>query len=292
MSVIFIDTDSELPFEKAQELNLDDKFIIKMPYTICDKETFYDLGESYDAKEFFSLVRAGNMPITSGLNVEIYKEYFEPFFAQGEDILYVSFSEELSGTFKYHDIAIEELREKYPDAKYRRFDTRGISLVAGLPCYYAVKMHNEGKSNDEIVEFLSEFAPRVCASFSPNDLFYLKKGGRLSAVQATLGSLLQVKPIVRINSEGKLYTAGKVNGRKKAINAIVDDVVARVRDVDKFPIVVLNGDCRADADILISKIKEKIPNANVWDYYIGPVIGTHCGPDTIACVYVADSRDY
>ena len=175
MSVIFIDTDSELPFEKAQELNLDDKFIIKMPYTICDKETFYDLGESYDAKEFFSLVRAGNMPITSGLNVEIYKEYFEPFFAQGEDILYVSFSEELSGTFKYHDIAIEELREKYPDAKYRRFDTRGISLVAGLPCYYAVKMHNEGKSNDEIVEFLSEFAPRAFVRRSPLTTYFILK---------------------------------------------------------------------------------------------------------------------
>lgn len=292
MSVIFIDTDSELPFEKAQELNLDEKFIIKMPYTICDKETFYDLGSTYDAKEFFSLVRAGNMPITSGLNVEIYKEYFEPYFAAGEDILYVSFSEELSGTFKYHDLAIKELSEKYPDAIYRRFDTKGISLAAGLPCYYAVKMHNEGKTNDEIVEFLSGFAPRVCASFSPNDLFYLKKGGRLSAAQATLGQLLHVKPIVRVSSEGKLYTAAKINGRNKAINTLVEEVVARVRDLDKYPIVVLNGDCRADADKMISKLREKLPEAEIWDYYIGPVIGTHCGPDTIACIYVADSREY
>lgn len=292
MSVIFIDTDSELPFEKAKELNLDEKFIIKMPYTICEKETFYDLGSTYDAKEFFSLVRNGNMPITSGLNAEIYKEYFEPFFEKGEDILYVSFSDELSGTFKYHDIAIKELSEKYPKAKYRRFNTKGISLATGLPCYYAVKMHNEGKSNDEIIEFLTEFCPRVCASFSPNDLFYLKKGGRLSAAKAALGSVLQIKPVVRIDAQGKLYNAGTIKGRKNVISTIANEVAERVRDIDKYPIIVLNGDCREDADKMIEKIKEKVPDVEIWDYYIGPVIGTHCGPDTIACVYVADSREY
>ena len=151
MSILFIDADSELPFEKVRELNFDEKFIIKMPYTICDKEVFSDLGPGFNAKEFFDLERKGNLPITSGLNTEIYKEYFEKYFAEGEDILYVSFSTEMSGTFKYHDIAIEELSKKYPAAKYRRFDTKGISNATGIQCYYAIKMHNEGKSNDEII---------------------------------------------------------------------------------------------------------------------------------------------
>lgn len=290
MSVLFIDTDSELPYEKAAELNLDTKFIIKMPYTICNEEHFYDLGSDYNAKEFFGKVREGNMPITSGLNSEIYKEYFEPFFAANEDILYVSFSSQMSGTFKYMETAINELAKKYPNAKFRRYDTLGISMATGLPCYYAVKMHNEGKSNDEIIAFLEGFCKRVNAVFSPNDLFYLKKGGRLSAAAATFGTMLQIKPIIKINDEGKLYTAGKVNGRMKAINTILDDVVNNVADVDKYPIVVLNADCEKDADKLIAKIKERLPEATIWNYPVGPVIGTHCGPDTIACIYVGEHR--
>lgn len=292
MSVIFIDADCELPHDKAQELKLDDKFIIKMPYTICDETTYYDLGPSYDAKKFFATVRQGNLPITSSLNPQIYREYFEPYFRAGEDILYVSFSHCLSGTFEYHDVAIEELRKEYPKAKYRRFDTLGISLIAGLPCYLAVKMHNEGKTNDEIVEFLTGFCPRVCASFSPNDLYYLKKGGRLSAAQAWLGTLLSVKPLVRIDKDGKLFTAGKINGRNKVIRLLANEAINRARDIDKYPIIVLNGDCEDASGKLIGLIREKLPEAEIWDYFIGPVIGTHCGPDTIAVVYVSDSRDY
>lgn len=291
MSVLFIDADSELPYEKVKELGLEEQFIIKMPYTICDKEIFSDLGPSYDAKDFFTLVRNGNMPITSGLNAEIYKDYFEKFFAAGEDILYVSFSGEMSGTFKYHDLAIGELKAKYPKAKYRRFDTKGISMATGLPCYYAVKMHKEGKSNDEICEFLTSFCPKVCATFTPNDLFYLKKGGRLSATSAAIGTLLQVKPIIRLNDQGKLYSFAKVNGRNRALASMAEEVTTRVRDIDTYPIVVVNGDCRADADKFIARIKDKLPNAIIWDYDIGPVIGTHCGPDTIGCIYVADSRE-
>ena len=290
MSVLFIDADSELPYEKVKELNFDPKFIIKMPYTICDNEVFSDLGPNYSAKDFFGLVRAGNMPITSGLNAEIYKEYFEPYFKQNEDILYVSFSSQMSGTFKYHDTAIAELQTKYPKAKYRRFDTKGISMATGLCCYYAIKMYKEGKSNDEIYDFLSSFALRVCATFTAKDLFYLKKGGRLSAAEAAIGTLLQIKPIIRLNDEGKLYNAAKVNGRAKAINTLVDEVTSRIVDIEKYPLVILNADCKEDADKLIGKIKEKIPNVNIWDYDVGPVIGTHCGPDTLACVYVSDSR--
>lgn len=290
MSVLFIDADSELPYEKVRELNFDPKFIIKMPYTICDEEIFSDLGPSYNAKEFFGKVREGNMPITSGLNAELYKEYFEPYFKAGEDILYISFSSEMSGTFKYHDLAIQELKEKYPKAKYRRFDTKGISMATGLCCYYAISLFNAGKSNDEIYSFLTGFAPKVCATFTPKDLFYLKKGGRLSAAEAAIGTLLQIKPIVRLNDEGKLYNAGKVNGRAKAINTLADEVTSRVVDIEKYPIVIVNADCREDADKIIAKISAKIPNATIWDYDVGPVIGTHCGPDTLGCVYVSDSR--
>lgn len=288
MSVIFIDDDGELNYKTAEKIGLNN--LIRMPYTICGEERYYNLGKDYDAKKFFDLVRAGNMPITSGLNVEIYKEYLEKYFAEGEDILYVSFSSELSSTFNYLDIAVKELSEKYPTAKFRRFDTKAISLSAGLCCYYAGLLHNEGKSNDEIIDFLQTFAFRVNTVISPNNLFHLKRGGRISSVAATAGTLLQLKPIVRINDEGKLITAAKVQGRNKAINYIADDVINRVEDVDKYPIVILNADCLDDAKKLQTKILNAFPQADIWMYDVGPVIGTHCGPDTIACVYVGAKR--
>ena len=287
-AVFFTDSDCELPLRVVKELKIDN--LIKMPYTICGEEHFYDFGEDFDPKQFYDLIRQGNMPITSGLNVELYKEYFEPFFKEGCDILYVSFSSQMSSTFSSMEIAVKELKEKYPDAKFRRYDTKGISMAAGLVVYAAAKKFNEGVSNDEICAFLDGFAPRVNACFSPQDLFHLKRGGRLSAVSAALGTILQLKPIIRLNDEGKLYSAAKVNGRNKALKFISDEVIANVTDTDKYPIIILNADCPDDAEKIRKKLTEALPDATIWSESVGPVIGTHCGPDTIACCYVGSNR--
>lgn len=286
MSVLFIDTDCELPYERAEEAGITN--VIRMPYTICGKEYFYDLGKTYNAKEFFTLVRQGNMPITSGLNSEIYKGYFEPFFKQNEDILYLSFSSNLSGTFKYMDIAVKELSEQYPKAKFRRFDTKSISMGAGLPIYVAGRMHQAGKSNDEIVEFLTGFIKRVHCAFSPSDLFHLKRGGRISAATATFATMLQVKPIIRVDEDGKLFSASKVQGKNKMLNYFAEEIIQNARDIDKYPIVILDADCKADNDKIAQKIKDALPGAEIWQYDIGPVIGTHCGADTVGIVYVGE----
>ncbi len=289
MAVFFTDSDCELPLRVVKELGI--KNLITMPYTICGEEHFYDFGEDYDPKKFYDLIRQGNIPITSGLNAEMYKEYFEPFFKAGEDILYVSFSSKMSSTFASMDVAVKELSEKYPAAKFRRFDSKGISMAAGLVVYAAAKMFNEGASNDEICAFLEDFAPRTNACFSPYDLTQLRRGGRLSAVSAILGNILQLKPIIRIDNEGKLYSHAKVNGRLKAINYICDEVIANVTDIDKYPIIVLNADCQKDADRVVQKIRAALPDAEIWSESVGPVIGTHCGPDTIAVCYVGSKRD-
>lgn len=288
MAVFFTDSDCELPLRVVKDLKIDN--LITMPYTICGEEHFYDFGEDYEPKVFYDLIRQGNMPITSGLNTEIYKEYFEPFFAKGEDILYVSFSSQMSSTFSSMDIAVKELSEKYPDAKFRRYDTKAISMAAGLIVYAAARKFNQGMSNEDICKFLDTFAPRVNACFSPYDLTQLRRGGRLSAVSAILGNILQLKPIIRINDEGKLYSHAKVNGRNKAINYICDEVINNVTDLDEYPIIVLNADCPADAEKVVRKLKEALPNAQIWSEPVGPVIGTHCGPDTIACCYVGTKR--
>ncbi len=288
MSVFFTDTDCELPVSVAKELNLNN--VILMPYTICGEERFYDFSGSYNAKEFFTKIRNGNMPITSGLNEQTYIDYFEPYFKRNEDILYVSFSSKMSSTFTYMDKAVASLSEKYPLAKFTRFDTKAISMAAGLIVYVGAKMFNEGKSNEEIVDFLNGFAPRINAVFSVGDLFHLKRGGRLNTVSAVLGTLLQLKPIIRLNDEGALYNSGKVNGRNKALSAICKEVVENVTDVDKYPIVILNADCAEDAQKIEARIRESFPNATIWSCDVGPVIGTHCGPDTIACCYVGTKR--
>ncbi len=288
MSVIFIDDDCELNYKTAEEIGLNN--LIRMPYTILDKEYYYDLGKNYNAKEFFDTVREGNMPTTSGLNVETYKDYFLPYFEKGEDILYISFSSQLSSTFTYMDIAVKELSEQYPNAKFRRVDTKAISMATGIICYYAGLMHKEGKSNDEIVEFLDKFIYKVNAIFSPNDLFHLKRGGRISGVAAAVGTLMQFKPIIRINNDGKLVNTTKVQGRNKALKYIVEDVIKHVDEGEKYPIVILDADCSDDADKIETKLRQTLPNTEIWRYAVGPVIGTHCGPDTIACIYIGAER--
>ena len=290
MSVVFIDTDSELPEDKAKEVNFDEKFLIRMPYTVAGEEKFCGLITKENVADFYKKVREGNMPITSGLNVAIYKEYFEEYFAKGEDILYVSFSSHLSGTFKYLDMAVKELSEKYPKAKFRRYDTKLICMGSGLASYYAIKWHNEGKTNDEIITLLDELCPRINVVFSPDDLFYLKKGGRLSTAAAIAGSMLQIKPMIKITPDGRLVNTGKVSGRMKAIKTIVEETIAGAQDLDKYPILVMNADCEEDSNKILNALKQKLPNADIWNLVVGPVIGTHCGPGTIATIYVGNPR--
>lgn len=288
MTAFFCDTNCELWWTRAKELGI--KNIIRMPYTICDKEYFYDLGEKYDPKEFFGLVKAGNVPITSALNPEDYKVYFEPFFKAGEDIFYVSFSSEMSGTFKYLDMAIAELSKKYPNVKFTRYDTKAISMAAGIAVYAAAKAHNEGKSVEEITAMLDGLIQRINAVIVVDDLQHLKRGGRLSAAQAILGGILNIKPVIKLNKQGKLYSAAKVSGKNKAYAVVTDEIIASVSDFDKYPIVIMNADCAEDSARIAAKLQAALPAAQIWEQAVGPVIGTHCGPGTIGICYVGKER--
>lgn len=283
MRVLFIDTNCEINYLTAKELGVTN--IIKMPYTICDKEYYYDLGENYDPKWFFDLVRAGNMPITSALNAENYKEYFEPFFKNGDDILYLSFSDKMSGTFNYMNMGIKELSAKYPDAKFTRYDTKGISLGAGLTIIEGIKLFNQGLSYDAIAKELDEVVPKVQAAVIVDNLNHLKRGGRLSAAQAFFGSLFQIKPIIKLTKEGTLAPVAKVPGKKKAILELVKEIEENV--IMSKPLYVMHADCLEEANEISKKLKEKLPELEIIIQAVGPVIGTHCGPNTLAFCYVS-----
>ena len=287
MSVLLCDSNCELWYTRAEELGLD---YIPMPYYVQDKEYRYDLGKNTDFRAFYDAVRGGAVPKTQALNPEDYKEILTPYFERGEDVLYISFSHKMSGTFNYLDIALRELKEKYPERKCTVFDTKGISLGAGIQVEQAALMKKAGASDEEILTFLKEFTDRVAVYFVVDDLMHLKRGGRLSGFAAVAGTLLSLKPVLTFNEEGGLGVLTKVGGRKKAISTLAAHVIDELRDEDKYPVYIVDADCKEDGDRLRDLILEKRPNANIVRQIVGPVIGSHCGPGTLGVIFVADRR--
>lgn len=282
MSKFFCDSNCELWFDKVEQLGID---YISMPYTIEGEEFYYDLGKNTDARAFFAKMRKGAVPKTSALNEQDYIEYFEPVLKSGEDILYVTFSHKMSATFESMNKAIEELKEKYPDRKVTVADTKHISMAAGLVVLYAAKKHNEGASDEEVVKFVEEFREKVKCYFTVSDLVYLKRGGRCSSFKAFVGTLFNIKPQIT-NVDGKLENFEKSKGRKKSLKDLVSYLDANNVDTS-YPIVIMNADTDEDTAFTVSMIKEKYADADIWEQLVGPVIGSHCGPDTVGMIFVA-----
>lgn len=282
MSKFFCDSNCELWFDKVEQLGIE---FISMPYTIEGEEFYYDLGKNTDARAFFAKMRKGAVPKTSALNEQDYIEYFEPVLKSGEDILYVTFSHKMSATFESMNKAIEELKEKYPDRKVTVVDTKHISMAAGLVVLYAAKKHNEGASDEEVVKFVEEFREKVKCYFTVSDLVYLKRGGRCSSFKAFVGTLFNIKPQIT-NVDGKLENFEKSKGRKKSLKDLVSYLDANNVDTS-YPIVIMNADTDEDTAFTVSMIKEKYADADIWEQLVGPVIGSHCGPDTVGMIFVA-----
>ncbi len=283
MSVFFTDSNSELWYTEIKKLGIE---YISMPYTLCGKEYGYDLGEKHDFKWFFDSIRNGNMPATSALNPQNYVDIFEPFLKQGEDILYVHFSRQMSGTFDFMEKAIEELKAKYPQRSIKYVDTQSISLGAGVVAYEAAVLHKRGATDDEVIEFVKKFRDEVSVFFTVEDLMHLKRGGRLSSSGAILGSLLGIKPILGVNNEGKIVTVSKVSGRKKSLLTLVDKLKELGVNVADYPIGILHADDIEAAKFLEEKVREVVgKEARIWVQQIGPTVGTHCGPGTVGLIF-------
>ena len=288
MSVLFCDTDCELWYTTAKELDLK---VIPMPYTIDGTEKMYDLGENTDFKDFFTRMRQGSAVITSGLNPETYIELFEPYFKAGEDILYIAFSSKMSNTFKYLDIAVKELREKYPDVKYRQFDTLNISMGAGLMVYMAAKFCRAHSGDiDATYDYLESIVQKVGVLFVVDDLKYLARGGRLSPAKAKIGNVLQLKPVLCVNKEGEIDILSKQSGFKKAMSFVVSEFTRKYRPAPDAPVVIVGADCDEYVEELKSRILAAVPDADIWVQPVGPVIGAHCGPGTYGIIFPAESR--
>ena len=285
--IIMTDSDSDLPFALKQELNIP---VVYMPYALEGKEYFDDLGQTLDAKSFYDKMRAGATPTTSALNETVYEEYFEPILEGGQDILFIAFSSQLSGTINAMRAARETLLEKYPERTITIVDTLSISAPQTLLVLKAYEMYNAGADMATIAAWLEDNKLRSHAWFTVDDLKYLQRGGRVSAAAAVLGTMLDLKPILTETHEGKLAAAAKVRGRKKAMAYIVDKAVENIEDQKESIGILLHADCLADAEKLLAMLQQKLPEMTIRIENIGPVIGAHTGPGALAFAFIGKER--
>ncbi len=286
MSALIIDADGELWYTRQEELGVD---YIKMPFSYGGKEYDYDLGKQTDFRAFYDAVRKGEVPKTMALNPDDYERILEPYFKKGEDVLYISFSHAMSGTFDHLNTALRTLNKHYPNRKCRVFDTKAISLGAGIQMEYAAELKNKGASDDEIIKALKELRDRVSVYFVVENLMHLKRGGRLSGAAAFAGTLLSLKPVLTHDENGGLKVFEKITGKKKALRKMADRVIEELTGTE-FPVYIVDADCPDEGDALREMILEKRPEARIIRQIVGPVIGAHCGPGTVGVIFVADKR--
>jgi len=280
--VFMTDSDSDLPFHLKQKYDIP---VVYMPYALDGKEYFDDLGQMLDHKSYYDMMRNGAAPVTSALNEASYIEYFEPVLKE-KDLLFVAFSSKLSCTLQAVYSAREKLLEQYPDRKFIVVDTLRISGPMTLLVLKAHEMYRAGKPIEEVAAWLEENKLRAQAYFIVDDLKYLKRGGRISATAATVGTMLDLKPIISEAPDGTLTANDKIRGRKKAIAFIVDKMLEFAPDPAESPIIVLNADSIEDAERTKALVKQKLPGADVMIENVGPVIGAHAGPGTIALCFI------
>ena len=286
MAILFCDTDCELWYTHANEYDLK---VIRMPYIIDGEEKLADLGEETDTDAFFTRMRNGASAKTAGLNQAIYYDIFKPYFEKGEDILYMTFSTAMSGTFNYLAPAIAELKEEYPNVKYRQFDTKNICMGSGILVYLGAKFCREhGDDIDATYEYLESIVDHVGIYFVVEDMKYLARGGRISPAKAAIGNLMQIKPVLSVDNEGKLDLCSKQNGMKKAVRYMLERFDEEYKETEGAPICILDAINPDAAEDMLARLKENHPDlkAEIWRQPIGPVIGAHAGPGTIGIIFM------
>lgn len=285
--VFMTDSDSDLLYSIADEKNIP---VVRMPYTLEGKEYLDDNGRAGVEKEFFRRMREGACPNTSLLPTETYLEYFEPILKE-KDLLFVAFSSKMSSTINNVYEARKMLLEKYPERKFTVVDTLSISGPMTVLLLKAHELYEQGKTMDEVEQWLLENRLRSQAWLTVGDLKYLARGGRISSTSALFGSVLDIKPIICMGKGGKLDPAEKVQGRKKALRTIVDRTAENIEHPEDQTVLILQGDVPEDAEKLAEMLRQRIPEIrDIRIQIIGPVIGAHCGPGTLACCFMGKER--
>lgn len=281
------DSDSDLLYSIADERNIP---VVQMPYALEGKEYLDDNGRSGGEKAFFDKMRTGAAPVTSLLPTEVYLEYFEPILRE-KDLLFVAFSSKMSNTILNIFEAREQLLKKYPQRKFTVVDTLSISGPQTLLILGAHDLYLQGKSMEEVEAWLLENRMRAHAWLTVDDLKYLRRGGRISSTSAVFGTMLDIKPVIVMGKGGKMDSAEKVQGRKKAIRTIVERTVENIERPEEQTLLILHADVPEEANRLAELLRQRIPTLrDIRIQLVGPVIGAHCGPGTLACCFMGKER--
>ena len=281
-------TDSCCDFTEQQYQELD---VLCAPLSVVyNGESHSNFSDPAAVKGFYDLLRTGVMATTSAANPEGWTAIMEPVLKNGQDVLVLAFSSGLSATYQSAVIAAQELQDAYPDGKIRVVDTLCAALGQGLLVWYACKKRDEGKTLEELTAWVEENKQHICHWVTVDDLSHLKRGGRISATTALVGTMLNIKPIIYVNEEGKLINTAKVRGRKAAIDFLVKKAQELGEGYDNETMFVAHGDCPEDAAALEAALKEKCGVKNVITGYVGPVIGAHTGPGVLVVFFMGKQR--
>jgi len=282
--IIMTDSSCDLSEELIKDLELS---VIQLSVRLDGKEY---LNKDIDPKEFYALLREGKEGTTSAANYTVLSNEMSKVLKEGNDILYLGFSSGLSATTNIAMNVADELRAEYPERKIYVVDTRCASLGQGLLVYCAANLRKEGKSIEEVRDYAENNKLRLCHWFTVDDLHFLKRGGRVSATTAIVGSLLQIKPILHVNWEGKLISIDKKRGRKNSVKALMERTKQDIVDPESQTLFICHGDCIEDAEELKAMLLSELKVKDVIIGYTGPVIGAHSGPGTLAVFYFANDR--
>ncbi len=286
--VLITDSSADLSQEMVQELGVT---VLPLSFTIQGK-TYrnYPDNREMDLPLFYDMLRAGELATTSAVNVAEYTQAVEPILQEGKDVLILAFSSGLSSTYQASVLAAEELREKYPDRKIYTVDTLCASMGQGLLVYLAVQEQRKGRSIEEVRDWAESTKLHLCHQFTVDDLHFLKRGGRISATTAVVGSMLQIKPVLHVDNEGHLINIGKARGRQASLKALVDKMEKTVTEEGRKTVFISHGDCRKDAVTVADMVRERFGTQDIRINFVGPVIGAHSGPGTLALFYLGTER--
>jgi DegV family protein with EDD domain len=287
-TVLITDSCSDLPLEFVENSNIK---ILNLTVHFKDKEYKDDFGKTIKYKDFYSALRKGEITTTSQINAQTYVDAFKEAVSLGNSVIYLGFSSALSGCVSSATLARNIVLEEYKDADISIIDTKSASLGEGLIVYKAYNMLQEGCTKEEVINWVENNKLKVNHWFTVDDLKFLTRGGRVSQGAAQIGTLLNIKPILNVNNEGKLIPQSKVSGRKRSLKVLANMLLERAVNPEKQTIFISHGDCYEDAEFLKNFILEKISVENVIINNVGPVIGSHSGPGTVALFFLGSFRE-
>ncbi len=283
--IISTDSTADLPKDYLKKHKI---FIHPLYYNI-DGEVYGD-ELILSPEEFYAKMRTGIMPTTMASNPEFVHAAFTKQVEEGLDVLHISFSSALSGSCSNATVTAREVCEEHPEARITVIDSCAASLGQGLLVHKAVMLKEQGKSMDEVISWIVNNKDHICHQFTVDDLFHLHRGGRVSKTSAIIGTLIQVKPILHVDTEGRLIPLSNVRGRKKALTKLVDNMEEKIEGFENDIVFISHGDCLEDAQFVADLIKERFGIQNVVINFTSPTIGSHSGPGTVALFFMGKEK--